>query len=265
MTGLRVALFACAYDEMDGVANFVRHFEDYAGKRNLPLLVVHGGAQEGDFWTGTVRRLAFLRRFPKFTLDKKHDFDLLFWRYFTNARTALNAFRPDLVHITGPSDVGMLGALLAHRLRLPLAASWHTNLHQYAQQRARSLLRLLPYGLREACGTKIRKLSLVALVRYYRIPGMLFAPNLEWMAWLQALTGKECHLMSRGVDTELFSPKRRSRRDGPFTIGYAGRLTVEKNVEMLADLEKDLLDSGKTAFRFLIAGQGASEPWLRKT
>ena len=34
----------------------------------------------------------------------------------------LERFKPDLIHITGPSEIGMLGAGLAHYLKLPLAA-----------------------------------------------------------------------------------------------------------------------------------------------
>ncbi|MBN1567615.1 MAG: glycosyltransferase [Acidobacteria bacterium] len=260
----RIALFACTYDEVDGVANTVRHFERYAAMRNLPLLLIHGGFDDRDLQIGTVRRMEFRRKFPKFAVDKKHDFDLLFWRYYERAESALREYRPDIIHITGPSDVGLMGALLAHRLKIPLAASWHTNLHEYAEQRAKRLLAGLPGGLREVFGAKIRQMSLVALARFYHIPRILFAPNHELMDLLQRLTGKQCHLMSRGVDTKLFSPARRVRREAPFTIGYVGRITVEKSVGRLIDLEQELLNSGIADFRFMIVGQGALEPHLRE-
>ena len=40
--------------------------------------------------------------------------------------------------------MGLLGAALAHHFKLPLAASWHTNVHEYAARRADWFLRLLP-------------------------------------------------------------------------------------------------------------------------
>jgi glycosyltransferase involved in cell wall biosynthesis len=49
-----------------------------------------------------------------------------------------------------------------------------------------------------------------------------------------------------------------------FTLGYVGRLTVEKNVRLLVELEKALLEPGCKNFRFLIVGQEVLEPWLRK-
>lgn len=259
----RVALFACAYNEVDGVANTLRHFERYAAARDLPLLNIHGGDSRYDRSTGTIRRVEFPRRFPKFPVDKKHDFDLLFWRYFDEVKQIVREFRADVVHITGPSDVGMMGALVAHRLGIPLVASWHTNLHEYAEQRFSPLIRWLPADARRRAGDSIRNLSLRALARYYHIPKLLFAPNPELVELLERLTGKRCFVMSRGVDLELFTPLRRTRESGPFTLGYVGRLTVEKNVEMLVRLEQQMIRSGMTGFRFLIVGQGGSEPWLR--
>lgn len=49
-----------------------------------------------------------------------------------------------------------------------------------------------------------------------------------------------------------------------FTLGFVGRLTVEKNVRLLVELEKALLGLGCKNFRFLIVGQGVLEPWLRE-
>jgi phosphatidylinositol alpha 1,6-mannosyltransferase len=264
MKPIRTALFACAYSEVDGVATTVHNFERYARDRNLPLLVIHGSDHNRDSCNGTVRRVEFRRKFPKFAVDKKHDFDLLFWRYYEKAKAVLGEFQPDLIHVTGPSDVGMLGALLAHRLSIPLAASWHTNLHEYAEQRAMPILRFLPNNLKKALGRNIRKLSLKALARYYHIPRLLFAPNPELMELLQKLTRKKFCLMSRGVDVGLFSPDRRLRRAGLFTIGYVGRITAEKNIEMLVHLEQDLLKANMSHFRFLIVGQGSSVSWLRE-
>lgn len=198
-----------------------------------------------------------------FPLDKKHDFDLLFWRHYSQVATAVGEFNPDILHITGPSDVGQLGALIAHRLRIPLAGSWHTNLHQYAERRASGLFPFFPEPLRGRIGRAIRESSLSAILRFYRIPRVLFAPNAELMDLLEKGTGKPVYPMQRGVDTVLFNPQRRDRKGGDFIIGYVGRLTVEKNIRFLAELEDTLRRVGFSNFRFSIVGQGAEEPWLK--
>ena len=260
----RVALFACAYNEVDGVANTAHHFEDYARSHGFPFLSIHGGYDSYHRTEGSITQVEYKRGWPSFPLDKKHDFDLYFFRHYEAAKAAVAEFRPELIHITGPSDVGILGALIAHKLRLPLVASWHTNVHEYAARRAAMLLRWLPLKQRGRAEHKIEDLSLRLLARYYQIPRLLFAPNPELTGMLERRTGKPCFPMARGVDLELFHPGRRNRAEGPFTLGYVGRLTVEKDIHRLLRLEQALLNAGSRDFRFLIVGQGAEEPWLRQ-
>jgi glycosyltransferase involved in cell wall biosynthesis len=199
-----------------------------------------------------------------FALDAKHDFDLMYLRYYTAVAAALREFKPHVVHITGPSDNGILGALLAARLGIPLVASWHTNLHEYAEQRAMALLRLLPRRVRSNLGSKVRSLSLALIARFYRVPRVLFAPNQELLELLEHHTRKPCYAMGRGVDSQLFSPAKCTQPDRPFTIGYVGRLTVEKSVERLAHIERRLIAAGERNFRFLVVGRGSSDGWLRQ-
>jgi glycosyltransferase involved in cell wall biosynthesis len=259
----RVAFFPCAFNEVDGMANTARHFEAYSRRKGLPFLNVHGGYENYIRWEGSVISVERKRGWPKFPLDKKHDFDLYFWRHYKKVKRIVQHFRPDVLHITGPSDVGMLGALVADKLRVPLVASWHTNLHEYAERRALSLLRILPGGVQLRAGKAIEGLSLRLLARYYRIPRVLLAPNPELIAMLEQMTGKPCFPMGRGVNLDLFNPGRRDRPEGPFVIGYVGRITVEKNISLLAEIEQELLARGRGGFQFLIVGQGADEPLLR--
>jgi glycosyltransferase involved in cell wall biosynthesis len=70
--------------------------------------------------------------------------------------------------------------------------------------------------------------------------------------------------MERGVDTEIFSPEKRTARDGVFTFGFVGRLRAEKNVRQLVELEKKLLEAGKSDFKFLIVGEGDERAFLEK-
>lgn len=262
-SGLRIAFFPDCYDEIDGVANTARQFEAFALRHGLPFLTVHGGPEDETQRIGSVSRITHRRGPLGFALDKKHDFDLAFWRYLTPVENVVREFDPDIIHITGPSDVGQLGVAIAHRLHIPLAASWHTNVHEYAEQRAKSLLSFLPEDMKNRVGGAICRASLKATLRFYHIAQVLFAPNRELIELLEKGTGKSCYPMYRGVDTSLFNPARRVRNDDSFVIGYVGRLTVEKNIHFLAELERSLIDAGLTNFRFLIVGQGAEEGWLK--
>lgn len=262
-SALRVAFFPCCYNEIDGVAHTSRQFESFAMRRGLTFLTAHGGTENCVEKVGRVLRVTRRRGPIGFPLDKKHDFDLAFWRHLNAVEAVVREFDPDILHITGPSDVGQLGLAIAHRLRIPLAASWHTNVHQYAEQRGSAMLSFLPVGLSRRAGVAFRQGSLLATLRFYHAAQVLFAPNQELIDVIEKGTGKACYPMHRGVDTELFDPRRRDRVDDAFVIGYVGRLTVEKNIRDLIELERRLIKEGLSNFRFLIVGQGAEESWLR--
>lgn len=108
--------------------------------------------------------------------------------------------------------------------------------------------------------------TLAVAAKFYSIAQVLYAPNPELCALLKKATGRECFLMSRGVDTELFSPEKRLREEGDETqlLGFVGRLSIEKNITLLAQIHAELLARGITNFRFLIVGHGAEEQWLRE-
>jgi glycosyltransferase involved in cell wall biosynthesis len=108
--------------------------------------------------------------------------------------------------------------------------------------------------------------ALYATARFYRLAKILFAPNDELCKLLEKETDRPCQLMQRGVDTELFSPLRRTRReeDGSFVLGYVGRLSIEKNVALLIQVERELAALGMEGVRFVIVGHGSEEASLRE-
>ena len=116
----------------------------------------------------------------------------------------------------------------------------------------------------QAVSAAAEKGALTGAALFYQIAGLLFAPNQELVDLLASRTGKPCFLMQRGVDAHLYTPDKREPGPRPFTIGYVGRLSVEKNVRFLADIEKAIIAAGHTDYRFLIIGPGSEEDWLRQ-
>jgi len=263
----RVAYFPDSFNEVNGVAHTSRHFEDFARRRNLPFLCVRAGhrtpalIEEGSVWT-----LELPRGILSFVLEKDLRLDPAFFRHIPMIGDVLRRFQPDLIHITGPSEIGILGAGLAHHLRLPLAASWHTNVHEYAARRAEWLLRLLPRQQSADAGQTIENVALATAARFYSMAKVLFAPNLELCSLLERSTGRPCHRMPRGVDAELFHPSKRTREANDRTriLGFVGRLSVEKNIGLLVRIQEELDRIGVTNFRFMIVGHGGDEGWLRQ-
>lgn len=264
----RVAFFPDSFHEVNGVAHTARQFTAWAGRSGKPFLCVRAGGREAVFAEhGNFQSLELPRGFASFALDKDLRYDPLFARHGPAILRAVERFRPDIIHITGPSELGMIGAAIAHRLGVPLAASWHTNVHEYAARRSWRLLRALPAGSRPQAAARIEAAAFRAAARFYRTAGVLFAPNPQLCDLLERATGRPCRLMTRGIDAELFSPMRRTApppgEGRSWTLGYVGRLSVEKNVALLPRIAEQLRARGFPNVRFLVVGQGVEEEALR--
>ncbi len=257
---MRVAFMPDSFHEVNGVAHTSRNFAAYARREGLPLLCVRAGTRTPALQQeGTVTSLELPRSRASFSIEKDLSFDPLFWRHAAVVGEVLRHFRPDVIHVTGPSELGMFGAWFAWRHGVPLAASWHTNVHEYAARRMRWLERRVPVA-----GTAVEAVTLGIAARFYRLARVLFAPNTELCTMLQERTGKPCHLMQRGVDTALFDPARRyAAQDGVVVLGYVGRLSIEKNVLQLVDVQRKLRAMGVTGTRFRFVGHGSEEAALR--
>ena len=214
--------------------------------------------------SGTIATLELPRSAIAVGMEKDLAFDPVFWRHADLIEDELRRFRPDILHLTGPSELGIFAAYFAWKLGIPLAASWHTNVHEYAARRLEWLTRLIPGALAATTAGAIEGGALDASYRFYSLAQVLFAPNVELCDLLAKGTGRPCHLMQRGVDTTLFSPAYRSRTEPlPFRLGFVGRLSIEKNVALLPVIQRALSTAGLDA-HFVIIGHGAEEAALRR-
>ncbi len=262
--GPRVALFCETYQEINGVALTARQLVAFARRHGRPFLAVHGGPRIAKFTDGEVTRLELPRGPVSFPIESDLRYDLCFWRHARVARRALEEFRPDVIHVTSPGEFGQLGAYLAGALKIPLVASWHTNLHQFAARRLQGMLSFLPSKWSGPCCKMAERLALWAILRFYKLARVTLAPTPEQVRWLEEATGRASFLMARGVDTEKFHPQHRTMRDDTVQLGYVGRITPEKGVRFLVNVERALLVAGYTGFSFLIVGEGSERSWLEK-
>jgi glycosyltransferase involved in cell wall biosynthesis len=264
----RIAYFPDSFHEVNGVAHTSRNFVAFAQRHDLPFLCVRAGTRhEAVQQHGNLRTLELPRSEMAVGVEKDLAFDPLFWRHADAIEEELHRFRPDILHMTGPSELGIFAAYFAWKLDIPLAASWHTNVHEYAAKRIGWLTSLMPTGMVEAAEQHVESGSLEVSLRLYAMAQVLFAPNVELCQMLAKGTGRPCHLMQRGVDTTLFAPGHRTRPkrkpDEPFVLGYVGRLSIEKNIALLPLIERELTSAG-VAVRFLIVGHGIDEEALRR-
>jgi glycosyltransferase involved in cell wall biosynthesis/predicted metal-dependent phosphoesterase TrpH len=166
---------------------------------------------------------------------------------------ALAEGRYDLVHLCSPGPAGIGAWLLARVLELPVVGSYHTELAAYA-------------GLRSE-RADLEVMANVALSAFYGSCEVVLSPSPASDQRLAELGIPEHKIgrWDRGVDLERFDPKLRVRGAfrGEVNVLYAGRLTKEKGVELLADA---FLTAARQDPRLhlVLAGGGPEEDALRE-
>jgi glycosyltransferase involved in cell wall biosynthesis/predicted metal-dependent phosphoesterase TrpH len=167
---------------------------------------------------------------------------------------ALSEGRYDLLHLCTPGPAGIAAALTGRLLGLPTAGSYHTELAAYA-------------GLRSGNGGLQLRTDL-ALAAFYGRCDVVLSPSRSTDDRLGALGigAERIARWDRGVDLARFSPERREPGlldPSRINVLYAGRLTREKGVDLLADafLEAHRL---RPALQLVLAGGGPEEGALRE-
>ena len=166
-------------------------------------------------------------------------------------RRHLRADHAAVVHITTPGPVGLAAKYLAACDQLPTIGSFHTQLAEYTTILTGS--------------SRLGQLMNRYMRWLYGGCAQILAPSEDTRRRL-AEAGWEpgrIAIWPRGVDTDVFSPDRRSsalrerwrvceRRPA---ILYAGRLSREKGLALLPALES-LLYRARASYRLILAGDG---------
>lgn len=159
--------------------------------------------------------------------------------------------RVELIHLTTPGPLGLVALWVAARTALPLIGSFHTDLSAYTRLLSGSerLGRLMQQYMRWVYGRCARVLVPSEATRQLMIAA--------------GTRGERLCVWRRGVDTDWFSPRRRSERlradwqvgsDRPALL-YVGRLSREKGLGLLPELQRALRRRGLD-HRLIITGDG---------
>ena len=166
---------------------------------------------------------------------------------------ALAEGRYDLVHLPTPGPSGAAAALVARIMELPIVGSYHTELAAYTALRTGD--------------EPLERAMTAALRAFYGQCREVLSPSASADASLRALGIAAARIgrWDRGVDLSRFDPGRRvpGAFSGELNVLYAGRLTEEKGVDLLADafLAARAHDS---RLHLVLAGGGPEQERLRE-
>jgi phosphatidylinositol alpha 1,6-mannosyltransferase len=252
VSDLRVALFSGNY-------NYVRDGANQAQNRLADYLLRQGAAVR--VYSPTTKTPAFepkgdLVSLPGLPIPGRSEYKVGF-AIPRGVRRDLEDFEPNIVHVCSPDITGHRAVSLARRWDLPVIASVHTRFETYPRY----------YGM-----AFMEPVLLAALRRFYRRCDAIFAPS-DSMAQLlrDQRMNYDVGIWSRGIDREIFHPGQRDlawRRslgiaDGEPTVGFVGRLVMEKGLDVFSETIDRLVRRG-IRHKVLVVGDGPARDWFEK-
>lgn len=167
--------------------------------------------------------------------------------YYLVAKT-LDAFKPDMIHISTPFSVGLCGLLYAKKREIPVTAVYHTNFNDY----------LTYYRLRAMDG-----IIWLFFTWFHNHCDVNYCPSIHTREELLKRGLKNLELWVRGVDTDFFSPKYRGtlpnpayRMYGKKILLYVGRVAAEKNITILLKAMESINRDYSDKVHLFIVGDG---------
>ena len=251
---IKVGLFTDTLDEVNGVARFLRDMGAQA-QRCGRALVIHTCAEAPSVDVPCRKNFApLLSRplpwYPELKLNLPPVLEVLEWA---------DRQQFDAIHVSTPGPMGLCGWLAAKMLRVPLLGTYHTDFPAYVDHLTRDH--------RITNGT-------VAYLRW--LCGQMhsvFSRSNAYHFSLRDLGACDDKIVTLppGVDTSRFQPGRRDEglwRDlrvrEPRRLLYCGRVSVEKNLPLLAEAFRGLCEVRSDA-ALVVAGDGPYLETMRRT
>ncbi|HYE63378.1 MAG TPA: glycosyltransferase family 1 protein [Phycisphaerales bacterium] len=257
---MRVLLFTDTLADVNGVSRFIINLAEHARATGHDLHV----ATSTRFACPKAANIHNLKPLAAVRMPGYPNLDLALppWRRMLALAREL---KPDAIHISTPGPVGCVGRLAAKKLRVPLLGVYHTDFPAYID-------RLFENEL-------FTSISRQCMRTFYRPFTTLFPRSTDYVGAVRALGIRADILPLRpGITLDRFHPRFRDpaiwlthgSRQPPHALRilYVGRLSIEKNMPLLAAIWRDadaLLQQQNIPAELVIVGDGPFRAQLEQS
>ena len=166
--------------------------------------------------------------------------------------------RPDVLYIATEGPLGLSALRAARRLQIPVISGFHTNFQQYSGHYGFGLLtRALTHYLRW----------------FHNRSRLTLVPSHSQQIELERRGFERLGLLARGVDSQLFHPRKRCNElrerwglaPGDIAILHVGRLAAEKNLPLLISSFRALQQAHpQRRLKLILVGDGPQRASLQQ-
>ncbi len=164
--------------------------------------------------------------------------------------------RPDVVHIATEGPLGWSALSAARKLDIPVSTDFHTNFHNYTQH----------YGI-----GLLQKPIAAYLRHFHNKAACTLVPTGSLRQQLKLDGYENVHVVSRGVDAELFHPSKRDTElraswaatDDTPVVMLVSRLAPEKNLHVVIEAFEQM-SAVRPLARLVMVGDGPARAELQR-
>lgn len=240
----KIALFTDTLDEINGVAITIRRLIATARTRGVELVVITSSPGETGFVDGVMN----FRSIGDFVLPEYPEIRL----HFPPVLDVIDYVEHEgftSLHASTPGTVGLLGLLCARLMDIPIAGTYHTDIPQYVRSLTSDEI--------------LERAAWNYMIWFYGQMSEVMVPSASTRRQLieQGLPAEKTRPLPRWVDIDAFSPAKRvdgfwdTRGIDGLIFIYVGRVSREKNLELLTEAFRSLADAGHRA-SLAVVGDG---------
>lgn len=233
MKKVKIVLFSDTVYDLNGVSRFLNDFVDIKAHDSFSIIT---STKKSAF--SQKKNIYNISPYFKISMPFYKELDLVFPNPFKMSKT-LKTLAPDLVHVSTPGPVGIIGSFLARIYKVPKAGIYHTDFPEYIYKNTNSKV--------------FKYISKIYLRFFYKNFEAIFVRSNEYKDIVindLKIDESKIFILNAGIDTKKFSPifrdvdiwKEYKIRENSLKFLYVGRVTKEKNIEFLIELFKELYD-----------------------
>ena len=241
----KIALFTDTLHEINGVAITIRRLVETAKNRGVELTVITSSLRETSYENGVMN----FRQVGDFVLPEYPELKLS----FPPLLDVIDYFEREgftRIHVSTPGTIGLIALLIAKLMDIPISGTYHTDIPRYVKSLTSDEL--------------LENAAWQFMIWFYNQLEEVMVPSTSTRTQLieHGLPAEKTKPLPRWVDTRQFTPAMRDEgfwKDFGIVDGikflYVGRVSREKNLELLADAFKEILEAGFAA-HLIIIGDG---------
>lgn len=176
--------------------------------------------------------------------------------YYRRVLRAMQEFKPQAIYVATEGPLGWAATQAAKKIGISVVSGFHTNFHQYGAHYNLGIISNLGYRY---------------MRWFHNRTAATLVPTQQQADELTSHGFERVRVMARGVDSQRFSPEKRSTelrrewgvKENDLVLIYVGRIAAEKNLQLVVRTYEALKNQDE-CIRLVLVGDGPELESIRE-